>query len=60
MVNLRWAREAGFATGFLFAIAIAALRGFHIQLGAVLVAALVVVWFCLFALFYGIAKRRHT
>ena len=60
MVNIRWAREAGFTTGFLFAIAMIALRGFHIHLGAVLVAALVALWFCLFALFYGIAKRLHT
>jgi hypothetical protein len=60
MVNIRWAREAGFSTGFFSVIAMIALRAFHIHVDAVAVSALVIVWFCLFGLFYQIAKRRHS
>jgi hypothetical protein len=60
MVNIRFAREAGFSTGFFFVTAMIALRVFHITVGAVAISALVMVWFCLFGLFYQIAKRRHS
>lgn len=60
MVNIKWAREAGFITGFFFAIGIIALRTFHIHVDTLAVYALVVLWFCLFGLFYQIAKRLHS
>jgi hypothetical protein len=60
MVNIRWVREAGFSAGFLFVITMIALRSLHIHVGNIIVYALVMVWLCLFALFYQIAKHRHS
>jgi uncharacterized membrane protein len=60
MVNMRWAREAGFSAGFLLALALIPLRALHVQLGSLAALALVVSWFCLFCLFYQFAKHRHS
>ena len=59
-MNIRWAREAGFTTGFVFLIVIAALRSLNLQFGLFTVTALVMLWFCVFAVFYRSAKRHHS
>lgn len=60
MVNIRWAREAGFIAGFLFAVALIPFRAFHVHVGNIAAVALVLAWFCLFCVFYQIAKHRHS
>ena len=60
MVNIRWAREAGFSAGFFLAVTVISLSAFHIHLGNLGAFTLVIAWFSLFCLFYQIAKHRHS
>jgi hypothetical protein len=60
MVNIRWAREAGFSAGFFFVIAMLALRAWNVHVGPIVLATLVVLHFCVFGVFYRIAKHRHS